>query len=91
MYTYIVTRTQIYLSDEEAAVLDREARSSGRTKSQLIREAIDHVYLQGPDAAGVLRAIQKSAGGWRRRLSGADYVERLRPGRLARLHARRSA
>jgi hypothetical protein len=52
-YTYIVTRTQIYLS--------------------------------------VLRALQKSAGSWQRRTGGAAWVERLRPGRLARLHARRPA
>jgi hypothetical protein len=91
MYTYIMTRTQIYLSDDEAAVLEREARASGRTKSQLIREAIDQVYLRGPDATGLLRALQKSAGGWRRRAGGAETVERLRPGRLAGLHSRRSA
>ena len=86
MYTYIVTRTQIYLSESEAAALDRESRLSGRTKSQLIREAIDSVYLKSPDASKLARALASSAGAWKRRESGAAFVERIRGGRLARLH-----
>jgi hypothetical protein len=83
-----MVRTQIYLSDEEARALEREARASGRTKSRLIRDAIDRVYLGGRDTAEVLRSLQKSAGAWRRRESGAAYVERVRSGRLARIHSR---
>lgn len=82
-----MNRTQIYLSDEEEKALEREARATGRTKSRLIRDAIDHVYLGGRDAAEVLRALGRSAGAWRRRETGAAYVERLRSGRLARIHA----
>lgn len=88
MYTYIVERTQIYLSTEEARALARLAQRTGRTKSQLIRDAIDQVYL-GPrhDRDQVLAAIGKSAGSWRGRdESGAQYVERLRRGRLRSLH-----
>ncbi len=88
MYAYIMTRTQIYLSPAEVQALEREARSSGRSKSQLIREAIDRTYLQGSDASKVTRALATSAGAWKRRTSGEAYVERARRGRLARLHGR---
>lgn len=87
MYTSMV-RTQIYLSDEEARALEREARATGRTKSRLIRDAIDRVYLGTRDTDEVLRSLERSAGAWRRRESGAAYVERLRSGRLARIHSR---
>jgi predicted transcriptional regulator len=88
MYIYIMNRTQIYLSDEEAKALEREARASGRTKSRLIRDAIDRVYLGARGASEVLRSLEESAGAWRRREGGAAYVERLRSGRLARVHSR---
>lgn len=82
-------RTQIFLSTEETAALDRLARSSGRTRSHLIREAVDRAYLSRTDAAGILEAVQRSAGVWKgRRSTGSAYVERLRSGRLARLHPR---
>ncbi len=88
MYMYIMVRTQIYLSDDAAKALEREARATGRTKSRLIRDAIDRVYLGGKGASDVLRSLERSAGAWRRRESGAAYVERLRSGRLARIHSR---
>lgn len=86
MYTYIMTRTQIYLSDEIGATLDRLARQTGRTKSHLIRVALEQVYLGGCRQDDVLRALRGSAGAWQRRESGASYVERARSGRLARIH-----
>ena len=87
MYTYIVERTQIYLSREEAAALDREARRRGQTRSHLIREAIDRVYLSEPSVDDVLAALKASAGAWKDRTeSGEEYVERIRSGdRLAEL------
>jgi hypothetical protein len=78
-------RTQIYLSDGEAGVLRRRARASGRTVSALIREAIDRVYLQ--DKAKILAILERTRAAWPDGTpSGASYVERLRPGGLARLH-----
>lgn len=87
MYTYIVERTQIYLSREQAAALDREAKRSGTTRSHLIREAIDRTYLATTDRDRVAAAIRASAGAWRDRTeTGAEYVERIRStGRMARL------
>ncbi len=92
MYTYIMERTQIYLSTEEARALDRLASQTGRTKSQLVREAIDQVYVGSPqDRDRVLEAIRRAAGAWdRRKETGAEYVKRLRRGRLARQHRERS-
>jgi hypothetical protein len=87
MYVYIVTRTQIYLSEQEVEALDRAARQSGLKKSRLIREAIDRAYFGGTDRGVVLQALAQSAGTWKRRGTGARYVERLRRGRLARIHS----
>ena len=85
MYAYIMTRTQIYLSEEETRALERESRTTGRSKSQLIREAIDRVYL-GREQSDLLRALKSGAGAWTRSGTGEQYVEKVRPGRLARLH-----
>lgn len=91
MYIYIMDRTQIYLSAEQARALERLARRTGRTKSQLIREAIDQTYLGSPhDREQVLAAVGRAAGSWKGRAeTGAEYVERLRGGRLARVHRER--
>jgi predicted DNA-binding protein len=82
MYTYIVERTQIYLSREQAAALDREAKRIGTTRSHLIREAIEARYGTGKDRDHIQRALRATAGLWRDRTeTGEEYVERLRTGR----------
>jgi hypothetical protein len=82
MYTYIVNRTQIYLTREQAAALDREARRRSTTRSHLIREAIDERYVARPARDEVLAALRDSAGAWTDRAEdGEAYVERLRTGR----------
>ena len=87
MYTYIVERTQIYLSREQAAALDREARRRGQTRSHLIREAIDRAYLSEPTQDDILAAFEASAGAWADHPeTGEEYVERIRSGdRMAEL------
>ena len=86
MYTYIMQRTQIYLTDEETAALDRLTETTGRTKSQLIREAIEAQYLARPDIERALRILDETFGAWKgdERPGGAEYVEMVRPGNLAR-------
>jgi predicted DNA-binding protein len=85
MYTYIVERTQIYLTKEQAAALDREARRAGTTRSHLIREAIDARYGAANDRDRVLRALRATAGLWKDRVeTGEEYAERLRTGRRLR-------
>ena len=85
MYTYIMERTQIYLSKAQATALDREARRTGTTRSHLIREAIDARYGEPRDRDQVRRALQATAGLWKDRAgTGEAYVERLRSGRRLR-------
>lgn len=82
MYTYIVERTQIYLSKEQATALDREARRTGTTRSHLIRQAIEARYGTVKDADETAETLRATAGLWRDRTeSGEEYVERLRTGR----------
>jgi hypothetical protein len=52
----VVERTQIYLTPEQQRELERRVAGSGRTKSDLIREALD-AYLGGAEPNE----------GWRRR------------------------
>ena len=87
MYTYIVERTQIYLSREQATALDREARRRGTTRSHLIREAINETYVVDPDRQRVLAGLRAAAGGWKDRAeTGEAYVDHLRrTGRMQRL------
>lgn len=88
MYIYIMNRTQIYLSDQEAGVLERLARETGKSKSQLIRDAIADAYLGNRSSSDeTLNVIRSAAGTWKgRRESGARYVDRIRTGRLTRIH-----
>lgn len=91
MYVYIVRRTQIYLEDTESTALDEAARRTGRTRSQLIREAIRAHVLGATEQGDLAVILRKTAGAWRgRRGTGAQAVARLRRGRLSRLHGKRS-
>ncbi len=81
MYTYIVERTQIYLSKAQAAALDREALRRGTTRSHLIREAIEQSYATERDQERVDRVLESTAGLWKDRTeTGAEYVDRIRTG-----------
>lgn len=84
---YIVKRTQIYLTDEQHALLRRRRRASGRTVSELIREAIDAAYVPKRELTleEKLRILDETAGAWKGRdFTGEEYVERLRSGRRLR-------
>ena len=86
MYTYIVERTQIYLTKREMAALAKAARETGRTKSELIREAIEARYMT-PKTEHTLEVLERTAGLWADHTeTGEEYVERMRDGRLARLY-----
>ncbi|MES1172642.1 MAG: CopG family transcriptional regulator [Bacteroidota bacterium] len=58
-----MTRAQIYLSDEETNVLDRLARETGRSRSQLIRQAIGQQYVQKVDGESLADVLRHTAGG----------------------------
>ena len=85
MYTaYIVMRrTQIYLDDRQRRKLDRVAKRTRRTVSDLIREAIDARYAATP-REDFLDALRTGAFGvWKERddLGRTDaYVRRQRSG-----------
>ncbi|MGH3870479.1 MAG: CopG family transcriptional regulator [Pseudonocardiaceae bacterium] len=71
-------RTQIYLDDDEVALLARESARTGASRSELIRRAVRSQYgVDTPE--GRLAALRASAGAWSdRSATGADYVEELR-------------
>ena len=55
MYNSGVTRTQIHLSDDEIAILDRERGRTGASRSELIRRAIRSMY--GSHNSGRLKSL----------------------------------
>ena len=78
MYSGVVGRTQIYLGTEELELLDRVARATGASRSELIRRAVRSTFGDKTKAER-LRALGASAGSWSdRRLTGAEYVDALR-------------
>lgn len=82
-------RTQIYLTRTELAALDRIAEETGANRSELVRRAVDRAYLAPESLSREERIaiVRRTAGAWKGRTkTGAEYVERLRSGRLARLH-----
>jgi predicted transcriptional regulator len=80
----MMRRTQIYLDDGQRKKLDRVARRTRRTVSDLIREAIDARYAASPreEFLEALRAGAFSAWEKRKDLEATDtYVRRQRLGR----------
>lgn len=71
-------RTQITLNDEEVELLDRAAKASGASRSELIRRAIRTTYGNRSKEER-MAALKRSAGSWRERdFTGADYVDAVR-------------
>ncbi len=79
-------RIHIYLGDEELALLDHAARTTGASRSELIRRAVRRTFgtLSTDDR---LRALRASAGLWADRpFTGAEYVDAIRGDFNERLH-----
>ncbi|MHB8318794.1 MAG: ribbon-helix-helix domain-containing protein [Acidimicrobiales bacterium] len=71
-------RTQIYLGDDELELLDRVAKTTGASRSELVRRAVRNTFGEKTKAER-LQALEASAGTLRgRRMTGADYVDALR-------------
>ena len=71
-------RTQVSLSADDLALLEREAHRSGASRSELIRRAIRARY-GGADLTTRRQALARSAGSWQdRALTGERYVEAIR-------------
>jgi predicted transcriptional regulator len=78
---YTMQRTQIYLSEDELARLDREAERTGRTRSRLIRDAINRAYSHQVDMDEFERVLRESAGVLKGApFTGQEYVEAIRTG-----------
>jgi hypothetical protein len=81
-------RTQVYLGSDELELLDRVARVTGASRSELVRRAVRSTFGQ-PTKADKLDALAASAGSWRgRTFTGSEYVDAVRSNldeRLARL------
>ena len=79
---YIVRRTQIYLDEEQDRRLAERARATGRTKSDLLREALDRLLaspLSDDEELARFRAAASAAFGVAPYLEdGATYVRKLR-------------
>lgn len=81
----VVTRTQVYLGNDELELLDRVGEESGATRSELIRRAIRETYGRR-SVSDKLKALDASAGIWRDRdFTGAQYAVQLRGDLNARL------
>jgi Arc/MetJ-type ribon-helix-helix transcriptional regulator len=78
VYSDAMGRTQIYLGEEELALLDRVADATGASRSELIRRAVRSTFGEKTKAEK-LRALEASAGSWRdRRFTGDEYVDAIR-------------
>ena len=84
----MMRRTQIYLDDRQRRQLDRVAKRTRRTVSELIRDAIDACYGATPKE-DFLEALNAGAFGvWKDRKdlgSTDEYVRSLRRGSVDRL------
>lgn len=81
-------RTQIYLDEQQDAELAERAAAEGRTKSELIREAVDG-YLAGAETeeqrmARFRETIHRVAGTAPYLPPGEVYVRKMREADLAR-------
>jgi metal-responsive CopG/Arc/MetJ family transcriptional regulator len=76
-----MTRTQIYLGDDERELLDRTSRLTGASTSELIRRAIRSAYGRALTKEERLQALRAAAGTWAdREFTGAEYVDAIRGG-----------
>lgn len=74
-----MTRTQIYLGDDERKILDRISKATGASASELIRQAIRSTYRLELTREEKLEALRRSAGIWAdREFTGAEYVDAIR-------------
>ncbi len=71
-------RTQIYLRPEDLELLDRVARATGASRSELIRRAVRATFGER-SVEDRLAALKRSAGSWKdREFTGAAYVDAIR-------------
>ena len=67
-----MNRTQIYITQKEQKSLKRLSKLTGKTKSELIRDAIDR-YIQEDDENNWKDQIKAAAGLWKDRTDLPDF------------------
>lgn len=68
----------MYLGEAELDALDRAARETGASRSELIRRAVRRTYGR-PSLEERLDAVRRTAGIWADRpFTGAEYVDAIR-------------
>ena len=74
-------RKQIYLDEKQVAQLQAAAKTSARSVSEIIRDAIDEKLARADETDDFERALAAAAGIWARRAdigSTDEYVRKLR-------------
>ena len=67
-------RTQIYLTKDENTHLHHIAKLTGKTKSQLMREAID-AFINQFEFSGRIAILKKAQGLWEKRTDLPDFQQ----------------
>lgn len=62
MLIYIMKRTQIYLDEDQDRRLAKRSRTTGRTKSELIREALQRFLSREPHTSDLELKLKRTAG-----------------------------
>jgi Ribbon-helix-helix protein, copG family len=76
-----MTRTQIYLGDDERRLLELASRTTGASTSELIRRAIRSTFGTELTTEERIEALRAAAGLWAdREFTGAEYVDAIRGG-----------
>lgn len=68
-----MVRTQIYLTEGEQAALRKLSRRTGRSQSELIRDAVDRLIEQALPGDRA-RALEDAAGLWRDASGRPDFI-----------------
>jgi hypothetical protein len=78
MYDDAVERMQVYLGEDEVQALERAARETGASRSELVRRAVRRAYGR-PSREERLAAVEAAAGIWADRpFTGAEYIDAIR-------------
>ena len=67
-----MVRTQIYLTERERQALSSISEQTGRTQSDLIREAVDR-FVAGYEGGDRLSLLRKARGLWKNRTDLPDF------------------
>jgi len=81
---YTMRRTQIYLDEHQVAQLQAAAKTSDRSVSEIIRDAIDEKLARADEPDDFERALLAAAGIWASRAdigSTDEYLRKLRQDR----------